>query len=551
MNLYKYLFFYYLIIINIIGFGFFLKKFFIFSKTENDLGYYGIYGLFLLTFLSYFTSFFLSHSQFFNLLFLIVGIIFFIYFIKSKILIFKKDIFYLILISTLFILFIVGAKNHDDFPYYHFSYTHLLTQEYSFKGLGNFNHGFRTHSSIFYLGSLFYYPSTDFFLIHLSPSFFMIFVNLIFINKILKLYTNQEKKDVLVFSLLAIAFINIFFYRMAEHGTDRSAQILILLLITILLESFLIKFKNINKFENEITNFFIILTLCITLKPLYLIYSLFFLIIFTNCVYKKNLIQFLLQRKYIYICIIFLFFYFYTNFNNTGCILYPVSLTCFDSFSWSIPIEEVNSMNLWYEQWSKAGAAPNFRIDNPDIYIQKLNWLSNWINLYFFNKVLDLILSLFFLLIIFYLVFKNYNSNISSKIKKNYFYLFFLLIILFCEWFFKHPALRYGGYHLFAILFFLVFIFFLQEKIVLNKSKIFTWFTLILTIFVVRNSLRINKEVTQYQLNINNVSYNKVFKNKNIFKRINYLMNCKLYKVDCSKDNLSYEKRIFYRKNKI
>ena len=32
-------------------------------------------------------------------------------------------------------------------------------------------------------------------------------------------------------SLLSFIFINIFFYRIAEHGTDRSAQILIFLLI--------------------------------------------------------------------------------------------------------------------------------------------------------------------------------------------------------------------------------------------------------------------------------------------------------------------------------
>ena len=29
-------------------------------------------------------------------------------------------------------------------------------------------------------------------------------------------------------------------------------------------------------------------------------------------------------------------------------------------------------MNNWYEQWSKAGANPNFRVENPEVYIQDL-----------------------------------------------------------------------------------------------------------------------------------------------------------------------------------
>ena len=42
-------------------------------------------------------------------------------------------------------------------------------------------------------------------------------------------------------SLLSLVFINIFFYRLAEHGTDRSAQILIFLLFIYLLSCFHIK----------------------------------------------------------------------------------------------------------------------------------------------------------------------------------------------------------------------------------------------------------------------------------------------------------------------
>ena len=40
----------------------------------------------------------------------------------------------------------------------------------------------------------------------------------------------------------------------------------------------------------------------------------------------------------------------------------------------------------------KGGATPNFRVENPEIYIKNLNWVSNWIDIYFFNKVSDFLL---------------------------------------------------------------------------------------------------------------------------------------------------------------
>ena len=65
--------------------------------------------------------------------------------------------------------------------------------------------------------------------------------------------------------------------------------------------------------------------------------------------------------------------------------------------------ERSSRYEFWYELWSKGGAAPNFRVDNPEIYVTNLNWLKNWIDIYFFNKVSDFILGLFVLsLIIFF-----------------------------------------------------------------------------------------------------------------------------------------------------
>ena len=71
------IFIYYpLILISILGFGFFVSNKII--KLENyNLGYQGIVGIFSLLIISYISTQFLAHTEIFNSLILIVGLILF------------------------------------------------------------------------------------------------------------------------------------------------------------------------------------------------------------------------------------------------------------------------------------------------------------------------------------------------------------------------------------------------------------------------------------------------------------------------------------------
>ena len=62
------------------------------------------------------------------------------------------------------------------------------------------------------------------------------------------------------------------------------------------------------------------------------------------------------------------------------------------------------------EQWSKAGAGPNYRVDDPENYIQGFNWVGNWFDKYFFNKVSDFLAGILFLLITIFFVFTYKES---------------------------------------------------------------------------------------------------------------------------------------------
>ena len=51
---------------------------------------------------------------------------------------------------------------------------------------------------------------------------------------------------------------------------------------------------------------------------------------------------------------------------------FDLLLTCFD-FDWSSPIDYVNHTKNWFELWSKAGATPHYKVEDPNIYIKNFN----------------------------------------------------------------------------------------------------------------------------------------------------------------------------------
>ena len=61
------------------------------------------------------------------------------------------------------------------------------------------------------------------------------------------------------------------------------------------------------------------------------------------------------------------------------------------------------------------GAGPDFRVDNPTLYIKNFNWVFNWIDVYFFNKVSDFLLGLSALLLITFFILKTKVKNLTKK----------------------------------------------------------------------------------------------------------------------------------------
>ena len=489
---------YFLIVLSVVGHGILAIKFTKTNVSTEEIGFVGLVGIFFLILYSYITHFFISHGFLHNIIFITIGLVS-IYYFRSKILIKKNLIFLFSIFSIIFLAFII-FKTHDDFGYYHFPYSYYLNKFSMIIGIGPINHGFRTPSSIFYLNSLFYLPYIDYYLYHMGAILILGFTNIILISNIKKSLKKKENNQFFFLNLLAFIFINIFFYRLAEHGTDRSAQILIFLFFIYIL-SLRGHYEN---FDSILTKLIILLSITISLKSFYVLYIIFIipLIFYITKDNKSHLIYKIFKSPILYfsilmgICVILVYFF------NTGCLLYPVQQTCISGIEWGIPRSEVSNLNTHYQWWAKAGGGPGYSHEmEKDLYVKNFNWLSNWIDKYFFNKMTDFLAGLSFVFIILTIIFKSKKKDFDKRNFKYNLLYYCLIFLLLLEWFFNHPSLRYGGYIIFALIFFIPLSHLLSKYKISKNFKLKTnfLFILVILIFIGRNIDRILYEQNFYQ----------------------------------------------------
>ena len=477
------LFFGYLVILfSIIGFGYISTKL---LSIRLSIGELGLSGILLMIILSYITNLFVSHNFIHNLIFLAIGISSFFLLFRKKL--FRKKIKLILLISSALFIGILMYKTHDDFFYYHFQYTISLIEFKKIFGVGILEHGWRTPSSIFYFNSLFYLPILEKSLINSGAIYFLIFSNILLIQKIFNRLKNKKFDFIFILSLFSLLFINTIFHRLAEHGTDRSALVLIFILAIYYLEGTNRRLSKIN-FRHYYQKILMIILLIVSLKSFYLIYSIFIFILFfefRKILFTENFYKKIFLEPISYYFLIGATIFIFTIFSNTGCLVYPASFSCIESLSWSIPKKEVIGMKTWYELWSKAGASPTYRVDDVEFYLSGLNWVPHWIQNHFFNKISDLLLSLMLILLISSIFLIKLKK---IKLPKKNFYLFYAsIIVLLIEWFLNHPALRYGGFTLIALSIFIPSSILFESRLNLNlkiKKNNFNGFYILLNFLI-------------------------------------------------------------------
>ena len=487
---------FYILLISVLGYGIFFQNLCygpIKDTKDEKIIYVGFYGLFLLTLISFISSLLVAHNFVHNILLHIAGVLFFVL-LKVKN---KKDYLRIILLISLFtISALLISKTHDDFSYYHLPFTKYLTEHKVIFGMSNLGHGFNFVSSLFFLNSTFYLPFIEYFSFHFSLLFFLIFFNFFLFKEILSKNSPEIIKFLYMF---AFAFFNLSFNRIAEFGTDKVGQLLIVILI-IKLFQYICFDKNKSKINNIL--FLIpLLGLCISLKTYFLSYILLGItIIFLNKEIIKSLKTIFYSKTFI-IFLTFLSFYFLHHFISTGCLISPMSFTCFgDNLDWARNNNYFKELSFFLEQWAKAGAGPNFRVENPSEYIQKLNWVSHWTEEYFIRKGLDQLGILISVFLVVFLIFKKFNLKFKTLVLNQKILLFYsIILIIFLIWFLKHPSLRYGGYSIFflaiSIPTALMFSKAANKNLFENKFKYLA--ILVIIIFNFKNINRVSSEFKQ------------------------------------------------------
>jgi hypothetical protein len=489
-NISIFVLYFYLILLSIIGYGIWFCKFFKISIEATSFGIIGLLGIFFLTLISYLTNIFFSHNLTHNLVILLLGFLFFLYQLFFKKNIPKIEIIKILLICLLFLSGLFMSKNNEDFGYYHFAYILNITENKTQFGLANFNSGFGTQSSIFYFTSLLYLPIIKYYLFNAHSLLVLIFANIFLLDYFFfKKINNINFINIL--SLFSFVFINLIFSRLAEYGTDRAGQIIVFIIIIITL--------NISKkkifFEDSIKTVLILISYVVSIKSYFIIYVLLLPLLYLKL--NNEFKIFILRNvRLIFSLFLFLFLFFFINIANTGCIIYPLSFTCFPNIFWSVPLDTVKNLNQWFELWSKSGATPNYVVQDRINYIQNFNWLSTWISNYFFTKGTDFLGSIIAIITTIVFLFKS-KIIIKRKILPRLKYMIFFLIFSFFVWFNKHPDLRYGGFVIISLIFFIFPCVYLSKyKIIykfINLKILFIVFIVTLS-FNLRNYFRILSE---------------------------------------------------------
>jgi len=353
--------------------------------------------------------------------------------------------FIISLIATLILSF--DTIYRPDANLYHLPFTQIINENKIIFGVSNIHFRFGHISILQYLNAIF-----NNFLFQengiLIPAAIIFSTFVMYFYNEIKENANEDKVYTFYIFLL-LAYILYGYNRYSEFGNDTIAHLYFFLVSSCFL-------KEIHKENIRYLDFIklIILSLfCFILKT-----SLVFVFIFPLYIFI-----FRFNKKYIlnyWSIIIFLVFitWIVKNIIISGCIIYPVEITCFDRLDWfsnnSKDLIAASAQSLDNEAWTKGWPDYKGQPVTQEKYVDNFYWLQTWIDnhgLLIFKK-----LSIFFtIILILIFVLKKLNTNlISEKIKSNnaIYLIFFLSLICVLIWFIRFPVFRYGSSYLVVFL---------------------------------------------------------------------------------------------------
>ena len=495
INFFSLFFAYILIFFSISGYGSTLIE----NKTSNKVNIFEnyLYGLPIITIISFFYSNLLQYNKYINIFFAIIGLLFFL---KNKC--FNKNIFIIILFFT---GVIIGQK-HDDFNYYHYQNLKEIVENGPTLGLGNLATRY-IYSSIFtYVQAIYYLPFYELNLFHVP-------LHLTYVSLIGYLLIEFFFKKKLEYSwLLLIAVIIIYiikFSRLSEHGYDYLSQFII---TYIFLKNFVL--KKISFFE---INYFYIFSILLKVSTIF--YLPLYIYLLFNSLNKEKILK---NKNQIIILIFLISIFFINSFIKSGCLSYTNKILCQnEKIEWNVPYNKIEQEKKFVEIWAKAhhhgGEKNGIKID--DYNILNFSWVKYWFKAHFLGKITDYIFVIFLTFLI--VIFLTSKIKFLINFKKNIFLKILVISSLFI-WLQLIPGMRFFLFGIVLILYLFFIDQFLEIK-KFSKSKIYILIIISIFYFNYSNLLRINKEIKEnkflnfpyFNLPVRNVD--KIYSDNNNF----------------------------------
>lgn len=461
--------------------SFFLKS----DKNDSEFfSYQLIFGIILISFIALLINFFFPLNTLINSFLLILST--YIIIKNSKVYLSKSYFFYSIL-SSLIIFILIAESNtyRPDAGLYHLPYINILHHEKIVLGLSNLHFRFGHISIIQYFSAI-----SDNILfglngIVLAPAMLSSAIIINFLSIFLK-KIKQNKYDIEFYFIFAILiFVSYKLNRYSNYGNDGPAHFLYYFLVLQIL--IINKDFNFHKYSNTY-----LLSAFIFMNKLTLSIACLIPLILLN----KKLFYKLILTKKIYFITIFTSLWLLKNILVSGCLIYPVTSTCFEKLHWT-DIKTARYISTENEAWAKNWPDSKLGLNHKE-YIKDFNWLSDWKKNYF-SKFLKILIPYILFLFLIYCYINLTKEKQNIKISKKIYLLFLPIIISLFIWFFKFPILRYG--QSFIITFFaLIFAILCSKYLITNEKKnIFIVIIIIASLaFISKNVLRIHQTSNDY-----------------------------------------------------
>lgn len=362
------------------------------------------FGIFLIGNIIVFLNFFLPTNSYLTYLLLFI---FFALSFRYKIC--YKYIFKIILINLIVYPVCLKMTFEYDAGLYHLPYQNILRNEKIIFGIANISRfGFSSFQE--YLGSVIWHPNFIFhkFLIGSFLTFFFLFL-----DDLRKTKLNLDN-IYFYYTLLSLPFLSRYL-AIYTTLTDFSSGVVIILQFYFSIKIFLLSKKKIDLDNVQIL---IILTfLSVALKSSGALTLILFFLIIIFSIKSYDLLKLLFYKNIL--LIVMAFGWIIKNIITSGCVIYPISFSCYSFFDWNAVIQAEQD-SLAIISWNR----------QPYVGLEETIFSNNWFFNYWIKTYDKFLLSTLFLLFFIFII--NFTFFYFRK-KKTYgfFYVFFPFIIIF------------------------------------------------------------------------------------------------------------------------